>query len=121
MQCTRNNCGIRWPKFLLNLALCCSVAVRGLLYERMSKGFPLLSRHLHVAEEGSLPPSTAGLPQLLSCEPFCRLLSHLTGLDLAKDVIRLDTVREGDDGGPCCSSAIPRDCSNGQAAGEDLI
>ena len=82
----------------------------------------LFCRHVHVAEECSLPPSTAGLLQLLHCEPFCRLLSHLTGLDLAQNIIRLDTQGENE-GEPCSSSAISNGSSNGgsDAGGEIFI
>ena len=78
---------------------------------------------MHVAEEKSLPQITAGLLELLHTEPFCLLLSHLTGLDLAKDVIRLDTQGGGgdddcDDGEPCSSSSLLSNCSNGHTFGE---
>lgn len=55
-----------------------------------------------MAEEQSLPSTTAAFLQFLHSEPFCRLLSHLTGLDLAENVIRCDMTEEG--GGQFCSS-----------------
>ena len=78
---------------------------------------------MHVAEEKSLPQTTAGLLELLHTEPFCLLLSHLTGLDLAKDVIRLNTQGGGggdddDYGEPCSSSSLLSNCSNGHTLGE---
>ena len=41
-----------------------------------------------MTEECGLPPTAAGLLRILQSEPFCLLLSHLTGLDLAQGVIR---------------------------------
>ena len=84
--------------------------------------YSLYYRRVHVAEEKGFPQTTAGLLELLHTEPFCLLLSHLTGLDLAKDVIRLDTQGGGgdddDDGEPCSSSSLLSNCSNGHTLGE---
>ena len=59
-----------------------------------------------MAEEGSLPPGMAAVMRLLSSEPFCLLLSHVTGLDLAQNVIRLDAADSGDCKEPCSSSSL---------------
>lgn len=61
-----------------------------------------IARHVHLGELESLPPVTAALLQFLHSEPFCRLLSHLTGLDLAENVMR--PVELG--GKPCSSTGI---------------
>ena len=59
-----------------------------------------------MADKQSLPPITTAFLEFLHSEPFCRLLSHLTGLDLAENVIRHDLdqgggERGGERGGPC--------------------
>ena len=53
-------------------------------------GFSSISftRHVHIAEGSSLPLIVSGCSEFLRSEPFCRLLAHLTGLDLAEGVIR---------------------------------
>ena len=61
-------------------------------------------RHVHVAEKQSLPPTITAFLEFLQSEPFCRLLSHLTGLDLAENVIRCDVTEEGR-GQPCSSTS----------------
>lgn len=53
-----------------------------------------IHRHVHVAVKESLPPITAALMEFLHSEPFCRLLSHLTGLDLAKNIIQYEENEE---------------------------
>ena len=45
-------------------------------------------RHVHVAEGSSIPLIAKGCLEFLQSEPFCRLLAHLTGLDLAEGIIR---------------------------------
>ena len=54
-----------------------------------------------MADKQSLPPITTAFLEFLHSEPFCRLLSHLTGLDLAENVIQhyLDQGG-GERGGP---------------------
>lgn len=55
-----------------------------------------------MAEKQSLPPVTTAFMEFLHSEPFCRLLSHLTGLDLAENVIRHSPDQGGGErGGPC--------------------
>ena len=62
------------------------------------------------------PPTTSALLEFLHSEPFCRLLSHLTGLDLAENVIRLTEQR----GEPCSSATINTECSiNGRLSCDD--
>ena len=58
-----------------------------------------LIRHLHTADNGDLPPAVKELQELCSSEPFCILLSHLTGLDLVEGVIRpeLDPQQNGNE------------------------
>ena len=53
-----------------------------------------------MADKQCLPLMTASLMRFLLSEPFCRLLSHLTGLDLADNVIRpnIDEVGGGGEG-----------------------
>lgn len=46
------------------------------------------SRRVLIANPSSLPPITKACLDLVLSEPFCRLLSHLTGLDLVHNVIR---------------------------------
>lgn len=48
----------------------------------------LCCRHVHVAEKETVTPTTAAFLEFLHSEPLCRLLSHLTGLDLAENLIR---------------------------------
>lgn len=43
-----------------------------------------------MAMEKSLPSIVTAFMEFLHSEPFCRLLSHLTGLDLAENIIRSD-------------------------------
>lgn len=43
-----------------------------------------------MAMEESLPSIVTAFMEFLHSEPFCRLLSHLTGLDLAENIIRSD-------------------------------
>lgn len=43
-----------------------------------------------MAMEESLPSIITAFMKFLHSEPFCRLLSHLTGLDLAENIIRSD-------------------------------
>ena len=43
-----------------------------------------------MAERETVPLVTAALLEFLGSEPVCRLLSHLTGLDLAENLIRPD-------------------------------
>jgi Rps23 Pro-64 3,4-dihydroxylase Tpa1-like proline 4-hydroxylase len=63
---------------------------------------PPNKRHVHLAERQSLPPTITAFLEFLHSEPFCRLLSHLTGLDLAENVIRCDGTGEGKEQ-PCSS------------------
>lgn len=66
-------------------------------------------RHVHVAEAASLPLTTAACLKFLHSEPFCRLLAHLTGLDLAEDIIRpdlkqLEMTKEEESSATSCSN-----------------
>lgn len=45
-------------------------------------------RHIHTAFVESVPPISAYCQMFLCSEPFCRLLAHVTGLDLARNVVK---------------------------------
>ncbi len=45
-------------------------------------------RHLHRADEATLPPISKACLEFFHSGPFCLLLAHLTGLELAQNVIR---------------------------------
>lgn len=60
-------------------------------YTHDHSGFSSVSspcRHVHIAEGSSIPVMVSSCLEFLRSEPFCRLLAHLTGLDLAEDIIR---------------------------------
>lgn len=71
-------------------------------------------RHVHVAERESVPPSMAAFLEFLHSEPLCRLLSHLTGLDLAGNLIRPGLTATDAAGSPShcsCGSAEQAMCA----------
>ena len=47
-----------------------------------------------MAVQQSIPPAMTAFLEFLHSEPFCCLLSHLTGLDLAENVIRTNMTEE---------------------------
>ena len=47
-----------------------------------------LLRHVHTATVESIPPISAFCQKFLCSEPFCLLLAHITGLDLARNVVK---------------------------------
>ena len=83
---------------------------------------PFCCRRVHVAEKQSLPPVTTAFVEFLHSEPLCRLLSHLTGLDLAEDVIRPNAAFDEE---PCSSASGGCEYSvgvygNGSSKEEDI-
>ena len=56
--------------------------------------FLLNNRRTLLANSTSLLPTTKACLDVILSEPFCRLLSHLTGLDLVHNVIRSDNTVE---------------------------
>ena len=67
-----------------------------------------------MCEDDSLTSTVTALLEFLYSEPFCRLLSHLTGLDLAENVIRITEEEEGEGEGEPCSSSATINTMNGR-------
>lgn len=94
------------------------VCAKGLQFSA-SQCVCVFHRHVHVAMEESLPSIITAFMEFLHSEPFCRLLSHLTGLDLAENIIRSDESG----GQPCLlvtneSTSHESTCSKAEMDGE---
>lgn len=54
--------------------------------------FLIIGRRAHVIKENVMSSSQSDCLRLLLSDPFCLLLSHLTGLQLSSHSLRLDPV-----------------------------
>ncbi len=54
------------------------------------KCFFFTCRHVHISDPTSLQPLTQSFINLLHSKPFCLLLAHLTELELADNIIKVD-------------------------------
>lgn len=79
---------------------------------------PPNKRHIHTASTESVPPISTYCQKLLSSEPFCRLLAHVTGLDLAQNVVRPPIVDEDDSNDSSDPDDDSGDSSRGESSGD---
>ena len=76
----------------------------------------ITGRHIHIADGSTVPLITKRCLEFLHSEPFCRLLAHLTGLELAENIIKPDLSLLEEAGTP--SSALLTNEETGESSGD---